>query len=209
MYESKSVKLSSFEVRLSHKFVYLKSQFDTLTTMDLDRTFVYKQFEKLAEASKVNGYHSPAMIAFKRDTNATVHGEILPAIKKLEKYIMYDYGLHLRNGPGLIHQPGGLSMYQSLIEYHTTLTGITPEEIYARGLDEIRTLKLNLASIAERLGYGQIVNLKQFLDDIRQDQQYKFASANVAIQYLKDLLQKIRSPFHFGRLFQNDVPLHN
>ena len=100
-------------------------------------------------------------------------------------------------------------MYQSLIEYHTTLTGITPEEIYARGLDEIRTLKLNLASIAERLGYGQIVNLKQFLDDIRQDQQYKFASANVAIQYLKDLLQKIRSPFHFGRLFQNDVPLHN
>jgi uncharacterized protein (DUF885 family) len=163
-----------------------------MTTLDLDTTFVYKQFEKMAEASKVNGNFPPAMIAFKRDTNATIHGEILPAIKKLERYIMNDYSLHLRNGPGLIHQPGGLSLYQSLLEYHTTLTGITPEEIYARGLDEIRLLKLNLASVAEKLGYGQIVNLKQFLDDVRQDQKYKFTNANSAIQYLKDVMQKIR-----------------
>jgi len=166
--------------------------------MDLDRTFVYKQFEKLAEASKVNGYYTPAIIRFEMDTNATIRGEILPAIKKLEKYIMYEYSLHLRNGTGLIHQRGGLSMYQSLIEYHTTLTGITPEDIYARGLDEIRVQKLNLASIAEKLGYGQIINLKQFLDNVRQDQQYKFTDGNAAIQYLKDVMQKIRCPSHFN-----------
>ena len=45
--------------------------------------------------------------------------------------------LHLRSGPGLIYQPNGLKLYQGLLEFYTTIPGISAEEIYAMGLTEI------------------------------------------------------------------------
>jgi uncharacterized protein (DUF885 family) len=49
----------------------------------------------------------------------------------------------LRDGPGLIHQPNGLKLYHDLLEYHTTIQGINPEDIYAMGQEQIRFV-LNL-----------------------------------------------------------------
>ena len=51
---------------------------------------------------------------------------------------LFHFSKHLRSGPGLINQPNGVNLYRGLLEYYTTLPGITPEYVYGLGVEEIR-----------------------------------------------------------------------
>ena len=132
----------------------------------------------------------------------------------------------------MIHQPNGVKMYHSLLEYHTTIQGINPEDIYAMGQEEIRfelqwfiffikiffliftklligsthlrMLKESLTLVAELQGYGRITNnLRQFFDQIQNETKLQFLNESETIQYLNETVQKIKRKF--GLAFDSEI----
>jgi hypothetical protein len=62
-----------------------------LRSIDLNGTSLFKQFQKLAESLKFNGNFPPQVLLFERDVVRFIHWEFLPALKRLESFIMIEY----------------------------------------------------------------------------------------------------------------------
>jgi uncharacterized protein (DUF885 family) len=58
------------------------------------------------------------------------------AFKKLGEYLQSEYMNHLRPNPGISTLPYGDEMYQGFLEYHTSMSGLTPEKIHTSGLQQ-------------------------------------------------------------------------
>lgn len=66
--------------------------------------------------------------------------ELLPAYDKLDKFIQNEYMLHLRPTPGISSINNGLDYYKACLEYHTSIEGITPEQVHQIGLRTVKSL---------------------------------------------------------------------
>ena len=168
----------------------VQAQFDALRSFDLKATPVYKKFEKLAQVGTI---YPTALMQFKRDVEMALDWELVPAFNKLEIYIMNEYSFHLRKGPGLLRQTTGLGLYQGLLEYHTTLTGITPEDLYAVAVEEVRVMKQNISAVAETLGYGSSVKPIEFILELRKSSNQNFISTEEIVQHLNSVAQRIKT----------------
>jgi uncharacterized protein (DUF885 family) len=80
-------------------------------------------------------------------------------------------------------------MYEGLLEHYTTISGITPEEIFSIGTEEVKMLKQKMAVVAEKLGFGKNINVKQFLEERRENQDQKFKSKNETLSYIEGNLK--------------------
>ena len=78
-----------------------------------------------------------------------------------------------------------MKLTTGLLEHYTTLRGITPEEIFSIGMEEVKMLKQKMSGVAEKLGFGRNVNVKKFLEERRESQDQKFKSKNETLSYIE------------------------
>jgi len=52
------------------------------------------------------------------------------------------------------------------LEYHTTMSGLTPEYIHEMGVKEVENVKRKMLEVATQLGFGR-QDITSFLQDIR------------------------------------------
>jgi uncharacterized protein (DUF885 family) len=60
------------------------------------------------------------------EAKEVITNEVLPAFKNMEIYILDEYMNHLRTSPGISILPGGQKMYQGYLEFHTSISNISP-----------------------------------------------------------------------------------
>ena len=66
------------------------------------------------------------MDELQNEAKEVISNDVLPAFKNMEIYILDEYINHLRSSPGISSLPNGLEMYQGYLEYHTTISDISP-----------------------------------------------------------------------------------
>lgn len=78
--------------------------------------------------------------------------QVLPALRRLARFMAEDYRPRARSSDGLGALPGGAAWYAQAVRSATT-TGLSPDRIHALGLREVERLKARLNDLRERMGF--------------------------------------------------------
>jgi uncharacterized protein (DUF885 family) len=126
--------------------------------------------------------------------------EMFPALRRLGSFIRNDYLPAARTTDGFGALPGGDTMYRFAVRYETT-TDLTPDEIHALGLSEVKRIQASLLAAAQKADFsGKMSDVRAWLRN--KPENYPFTSAEQVIEHLKDIHARIvpQLPALFGRL---------
>jgi uncharacterized protein (DUF885 family) len=113
---------------------------------------------------------------------------IEPAYHRLYTYLHDDYLPHASAKPGLGALPGGAALYAYDIRVHTT-TEMTPAQIHALGLAEVRKITDQMEGVLEIVGFHG--TLAQFLAHVRTDKALHFQDPKEVVPAYQAALARI------------------
>jgi uncharacterized protein (DUF885 family) len=119
---------------------------------------------------------------------AKITAVIEPAYRKLYDYLHDDYLPHANAAPGLGALPNGAALYDYDVRANTT-TAMSPAEIHALGLSEIRRITTELDKIRETVHFKG--SLPEFLASVRSDASLHFQSPAEVIPAYQEALHRI------------------
>ncbi|MDB6041610.1 MAG: hypothetical protein JWM63_161 [Gammaproteobacteria bacterium] len=96
---------------------------------------------------------------------------IQPAYQRLYDYLRTEYLSHARQTVGLGQMPNGEALYSYYVRYHTT-TDMSPAQIHALGLAEVRRITAQLTAVQKTVHFKG--TLHDFLAHVRNDPQQHF-----------------------------------
>ena len=96
---------------------------------------------------------------------------VIPAYRKLARYLENDYLPAARNSVGLSSLPDGADWYERLARHYTT-TQMTPDEIHRLGLDEVARLRGEMLAVIDELEFDG--DFDDFLEFLRTDPQFYY-----------------------------------
>jgi len=134
----------------------------------------------------------------KTETLDVIGKEVLPAYKRLARFLEVTYIPAGRTEPGISALPDGARYYDFSLR-RTTTTKLTADQIHQIGLDEVKRDEAEVLVIAQKLGFA---DLKSFRASLKNNPKLKAASREALLDayrgYLKPMQAKL--PSLFGRL---------
>jgi uncharacterized protein (DUF885 family) len=86
---------------------------------------------------------------------AAIDQDVLPAYRRLSKFLKDEYVAKGRTEPGLWSLPDGDVRYAARVKDSTT-TNMTPEEIHQLGLREVARIEGEMLQVAQKLGFSDL-----------------------------------------------------
>jgi uncharacterized protein (DUF885 family) len=158
---------------------------------------------KLAEPGTVahDDWSEAELASFREDLFDAVSEVAAPAFQRYRQVLSAEIQPLARppERAGLVHVPGGLDAYRSLIRVHTTLD-LEPEAIHATGLREIERIDREFVELGGRvLGTHDLAST---LAALRDDPALKFSTAGEVFSTARRSLERAVEaiPDWFGRL---------
>jgi uncharacterized protein (DUF885 family) len=124
----------------------------TLATSD-EESALLEPLRATGEDGSPTAAGSPAQrAAFAEALMAAVHDRIKPALARHRAFLADEVLPRARpdDRPGIAELPGGEAAYRALVRRHTTLD-LSPEELHATGLAEVRRINAEMAELGERV----------------------------------------------------------
>jgi uncharacterized protein (DUF885 family) len=146
----------------------------------------------------------PATIAaaeqerIKTEMLAVLDKQVLPAYKRLTRFMEASYIAAGRSEPGLSALSDGAKFYQYLIRT-TTTTDLTAAQIHQIGLDEVKRNEAEELAIAHKLGFADLKSLRA---SIKGNPKLHPASREALLEAYRGYLTPMQAklPQLFGRL---------
>jgi len=133
----------------------------------------------------------------KTETLDAIGKEVLPAYKRLARFLEASYIPAGRAEPGISALADGAKYYQFLIR-RTTTTNLTAEQIHQIGIDEVKRDEAEMLVIAQRLGFA---DLQSFRASIKTNPKLHPTSREALLEAYRSYLtpMQARLPQLFGR----------
>ena len=126
---------------------------------------------------------------------------IQPAYQRLADFLESEYLPACREEPGISALPDGAARYAYAVKSHTTLP-LTPDQIFAIGMEEVAAIKAQMEGIKTRTGFNGTMD--DFLQYLRTDPQFYYKDKDPMMADYRTILSKMDAalPSLFGRLPQ-------
>jgi uncharacterized protein (DUF885 family) len=119
---------------------------------------------------------------------AAYRDSVAPAFRKLSAFLRDTYLPGARTTTGMRDLPGGLAWYQVRARASTT-TDLTPEQIHALGLAEVKRIRAAMDSVIAASGFkGTFAEFVQFL---RTDPRFYWTTPDDLIHASRELMKRI------------------
>ena len=115
--------------------------------------------------------------------------ELINQYKKIKSYFEDEYFPNTRKGLGVSTVPNGKDFYQNRINYYTTSTGYTANDIHQIGLNEVARIKAEMQAIIDALGFEG--SFSDFLKFLRTDEQFYPKTAKELLMFARDISKRI------------------
>jgi uncharacterized protein (DUF885 family) len=127
-----------------------------------------------------------------------VRDRITPAYARLATFIEDEYAPRGRTEAGVWSMPDGAARYAFAVKYFTT-TDLTPDQIHALGLREVKRIEAEQAAIGRKLGFENLAAFRKHILDSRR--LYARSRQDILDRYRKHLdRMNALLPELFGRL---------
>jgi uncharacterized protein (DUF885 family) len=129
---------------------------------------------------------------------AALHDSAIPAYVKFTAFVRDEYAPKGRTDPGVWSLPDGAERYAFRAKESTT-TDLTPDEIHALGLAQVREIETRMLDVAHQLGYS---DLKAFYASIKTNPKLHAHSREEILDLYRKYIDQMytKLPDLFGRL---------
>jgi uncharacterized protein (DUF885 family) len=114
--------------------------------------------------------------------------DVMPAMRKLQAFWTNEYFPKTREAIGWTTVPQGKEWYPYLVRQQTTTT-LTPEEIHAIGLSEVKRIRGEMEKIRVQTGFDG--TLEQFFTFLRSDPKFYYTTRNDLLVAYRDIAKRI------------------
>jgi prolyl oligopeptidase len=143
------------------------TQIDNLLNNDLDNHPYLKIFLSASDEYFINDEKNQLI----EDAKELITNKIIPAYQELTNFLKDEYLPQSRDSIGLDGVPSGKEWYEYVARYHTT-TNLTPDEIHAIGLGEVKRIRSEMEQIIKDLEWEG--DFKSFLNYLRTSPRFYY-----------------------------------
>ena len=119
----------------------------------------------------------------------SVQKNAIDQYKKIKSFFENEYFPNTRKGLGISTIPNGKEFYQNRINYFTTSSQYSADDIYQIGLNEVARIKGEMQKIIDDLGFKG--SFADFLKFLRTDEQFYPKTADELLIFARDIAKRI------------------
>ncbi len=119
----------------------------------------------------------------------TIAENVIPQFKRIKTFFETEYIPKTRTTLGVSETPNGGDFYQNRINYYTTSTQYSADDIHEIGLKEVARIKQEMEGIIDDLDFkGSFADFFQFL---RSDSQFYAKTADELLMIARDMAKRV------------------
>ncbi len=159
------------------------STYDMHIVDTLENSFFYSPFKNLPAILTENQSDSILDAAKKAITR-----DVIPQFKRIKAFFETTYLPTTRTSLGVSEIPNGATYYQNRINYYTTSTQYTADDIHQIGLKEVARIKTAMQEIIEDLEFEG--SFEDFFKFLRTDQQFYAETPQELLMIARDMAKR-------------------
>ncbi len=161
-----------------------ESTYDIHIVDDVSQSAFYEPFRSLP--SSLSKVQSDSILTAAR---IAIQKNVVPSFKTIKKFFETEYIPKTRKVLGVSEIPNGREFYQNRINYYTTTTEYTADDIHNIGLAEVARIKSEMQKIIKEVGFNGSFN--EFLTFLRTDTQFYAKTGNELLMNARDIAKRI------------------
>jgi len=146
--------------------------------------YFYSPFKNLPESLTQTQKDSVLTVA-----KSAIESSVVPQFKRIKRFFETEYLPKTRRTLGVSATPKGKQYYQNRINFYTTSTQYTADDIHKIGLKEVTRIKVEMEKIIEALNFkGSSADFFQFL---RTDAQFYPKTSEELLMIARDMAKRV------------------
>lgn len=117
-----------------------------------------------------------------------VETKVIPQFRRIKSFFETEYLPKTRSSLGVSETPNGKEFYQNRINFYTTSTTYTADDIHQIGLDEVARIKGQMQQIIADLNFKG--TFPEFLHFLRTDPQFYAKTADELLMIARDMAKR-------------------
>lgn len=160
-----------------------ESTYNDHIVTDFEDSYFYSPFEKLPEGL-TNSQRDSILTAAK----AAIETNVTPQFKRIKKFFEEEYLPKTRTTLGVSETPEGNTYYQNRINFYTTSTAYTADDIHQIGLTEVARIKYQMKQIIKDVAFQG--SFDDFLAFLRTDEQFYAKTPKELLMFARDIAKR-------------------
>ncbi len=160
-----------------------ESTYEDHIITDFSDSYFYSPFKNLPEnitQDQKDSILSAAKIA--------IENSVIPQFKRIKTFFEDEYLPKTRTSIGVSETPGGEAYYQNRINFYTTSTLYSAEDIHQIGLKEVARIKAEMRKIIKEVKFKG--NFSAFLKFLRTDKQFYAKTPKELLMFARDIAKR-------------------
>ena len=160
-----------------------ESTYDTHIVDNYEDSFYYSPFKNLP--NDLNEVQKDSVLKAAR---IAVETNVIPQFKRIKTFFETEYFPKTRTTLGVSETPNGNAYYQNRINYYTTSTQYTADDIHQIGLKEVARIKAEMETIISELKFKG--SFEEFFHFLRTDQQFYAETPEQLLMIARDIAKR-------------------
>ena len=160
-----------------------ESTYNDHITKDFELNYFYSPFKKLP-----NGLSQTQKDSVLIEAKKAIENSVVPQFIRIKDFFEKEYYPNTRTTIGVSETPNGAEFYQNRINYYTTSTLYSADEIHQIGLKEVARIKEEMIKIIQDLNFKGSFN--EFFKFLRTDDQFYAKTPKELLMYARDISKR-------------------
>ncbi|MGM5469459.1 DUF885 domain-containing protein [Flavobacteriaceae bacterium LMO-SS05] len=161
-----------------------ESTYDTNIVENYEDSFYYSPFKNLPDGL-TQAQKDSVLTAAKY----AIENSVTPEFKRIKTFFETEYFPKTRKTLGVSETPNGAAYYQNRINFYTTSTQYTAEDIHQIGLKEVARIKAEMENVIKDLNFKG--SFADFLKFLRTDEQFYAKTPRELLMIARDIAKRI------------------
>tara|TARA_B100000427_G_scaffold117177_1_gene97477 strand:+ start:986 stop:2668 length:1683 start_codon:yes stop_codon:yes gene_type:complete len=160
-----------------------ESTYNDHITKDFELNYFYSPFKSLP-----NGLSQTQKDSVLIEAKKAIENSVVPQFIRIKDFFEKEYYPNTRTTIGVSETPNGAKFYQNRINYYTTSTLYSADEIHQIGLKEVARIKEEMIKIIQDLNFKGSFN--EFFKFLRTDDQFYAKTPKELLMYARDISKR-------------------
>ena len=160
-----------------------ESTYNDHITKDFELNYFYSPFKTLP-----NGLSQIQKDSVLIEAKKAIEKSVVPQFIRIKDFFEEEYYPNTRTTVGVSETPNGAEFYQNRINYYTTSTLYSADEIHQIGLKEVARIKEEMIKIIQDLNFKG--SFKEFFKFLRTDDQFYAKTPKELLMYARDISKR-------------------
>ncbi|WP_223269118.1 MULTISPECIES: DUF885 domain-containing protein [unclassified Polaribacter] len=161
-----------------------ESTYNTHIVTDFKESMFYKPFNNLPA-----NFSEALKDAILIEAKIAIEQKVVPQFKRIKTFFETEYLPKTRTSLGVSETPNGNAYYQNRINFYTTSTQYSADDIHEIGLKEVARIKAEMQNIIHELNFKG--SFADFLKFLRTDSQFYATSPKEILMIARDIAKRV------------------